>query len=128
MIKEAYVSFEVSKLLKEKGFDIPIDCKNWLCCMYDKNENVHWGIYDKNWYLRITHQMAMQWLREVHNIMISPYALSLGYYFEILDLTTRDITGCKPLYQVGVPSKECVLNTYEDAVETALKYCLENVI
>lgn len=79
MIKEAYVSFEVAKLLKEKGFNISIDSKNWIYCMYDENGNIHWGTYDKNWYFRITHQMIMQWLREVHNIMISPYVLSLGY-------------------------------------------------
>jgi len=75
-----------------------------------------------------TLQMAMKWLREVHNVMVSPYALSLGYCFEIFDLTNRDITGCKPLYKVGIPNKEDVLNTYEEACEAAIKYTLEKLI
>ena len=83
---------------------------------------------DPNEILCPTHQMAMKWLREVHNIMVSPYALSLGYYFEIFDLTNRDVTGCKPLYKVGIPYKVDVLNTYEDACEAAIKYCLEYLI
>lgn len=42
MIQEDYCSFEVAKLLKEKGFNIPIDSKNWICCMYDEDGNIHW--------------------------------------------------------------------------------------
>lgn len=72
--------------------------------------------------------MACKWLREVHNIIVSPYALSLGYYFEIFDLANRDITGCKSLYKFGIPNKEDILSTYEEAIEKALKYCLENLI
>ena len=70
----------------------------------------------------------MDWLREVYNIMISPYALSLGYYFEIFDLTNRDITGCKSLYKVGIPNKEDVLSTFKEACDAAIKYALENLI
>ena len=111
MIKEDYVSFEVAKLLKEKGFDETVI-----------------SFYPPGDIQRPTHQMAMKWLRNEHNIMVSPYALSLGYYFEIFDLTTKDITGCKPLYKVGIPSKEDVLSTYEEAIEAGIKYCLENLI
>lgn len=46
MIKEAYCSFEVAKLLKGKGF-------NEECI----------GAYP-------THQMAMSWLREKYNIIV----------------------------------------------------------
>ena len=112
-ITEDYCSREVYKLLIEKGFDGEIHTT-----------------YDKEGYTQpsITLQTAMKWLREVHNIMVSPYALSLGYYFEIFDLTNRDITGCKPLYKVGIPNKEDVLSTYEEACETAIKYFLEHLI
>lgn len=127
-ITEDYVSFEVAKLLKEKGFDTPV----WT--RYEDGNEVIFG--DKNNWNNSpmgqisapTHQMAMKWLREVHNIMVSPYALSLGYYFEIFDLTNRNITGCKPLYQVGIPNKKEVLSTYEKACDAAIKYCLENLI
>ena len=113
MITEDYCSKDLYKLLLEKGFDGEIRTT-----------------YDEEGYTKpsISLYVAMKWLRKVHNIMVSPYALSIGYYFEIFDLTTRDITGCKPLYQVGIPSKEYVLNTYEEACESGIKYCLENLI
>ena len=128
MVKERYCSPEVAKLLREKGFDIPV----WT--RYEDDDGAIFG--DKyNWnnspFGQIsapTQSMAMDWLREVYNIMISPYALSLGYYFEIFDLTNRDITGCKPLYQVGIPNKEDVLSTLEEACDAAIKYALENLI
>jgi len=43
MVTEDYVSFEVAKLLKEKGFNISFMSKDWICCMYDENGNIHWG-------------------------------------------------------------------------------------
>ena len=125
---EDYVSFETAKLLKEKGFDYICDKVydevNQYRCPIEYKMNLE----GKGYYLCPTLQMAMKWLREVYNIMVSPYALSLGYYFEIFDLTNRDVTGCKPLYKVGIPYKVDVLSTYEQAVEAAIKYCLENLI
>ena len=130
MITEDYCSFEVAKLLKDKGFVEP--CLYYYFSngikMYKSKGIRHRNSSSVSTYSAPTHQMAMKWLREVHNIIVSPYALSLGYYFEIFDLTTKDITGCKSLYKSGIPSKEYVLSTYEDAVEAALKYCLENLI
>ena len=117
MITEDYCSDEVANLLREKGFIEPVTELNRLLFKEGKKP-----------VLKITLQKAMKWLRLVHDIMISPYALSLGYYFEIFDLTNRDITGCKPLYKVGVPNKEAVLSTYEEACDAAIKYCLENLI
>lgn len=117
MITEDYCSDEVAELLREKGFKEPVTELNRL--LFKEGEKP---------VLKITLQKAMKWLRLVHDIMISPYALSLGYYFEIFDLTNRDITGCKPLYKVGVPNKEAVLSTYEEACDAAIKYCLENLI
>ena len=135
MITEDYVSFEVAKLLKEKGFNEKCVAYYPQCITPIKltfGGRVNYNSSNKFKMLppisAPTHQMAMKWLMEAHNIMVSPYALSLGYYFEIFDLSTRDITGCKPLYQVGVPSKEYVLSTYEEAVEVGIKYVLENLL
>lgn len=136
IITEDRVSFEIAKLLKDKGADL--SCTPWYAeytspfggRKYTTIEFDNEHKFDDNYkYLcsAPTIQMAMKWLRKVHNIMISPYALSLGYYFEIFDLTKRDITGCKPLYKVGIPNKEDVLGTYEEACEAAIKYCLENI-
>ena len=78
MITEDFVSFEIAKLLKENGFDE--ECS----CFYD---NIDYGtpglevdgqLYYKNSalddeeYAAPTLQMAMKWLREVHNIGVFP--------------------------------------------------------
>ena len=117
MITEDYCSYEVAKLLEEKGFTNSVTEPNRL--LFEEG---------KKPLLKITHQKAMKWLRLIHDVLVTPYALSLGYYFEIFDLTNRDITGCKPLHKVGVPNKEAVLSTYEEACDAAIKYCLENLI
>ena len=79
MINEDYVSFEVAKLLKEKGFD-------WDCITYyvdyEPNDVKYSMLFENNttWEKRCcsapTHQMAMKWLREEKNIfiVIEPHA------------------------------------------------------
>lgn len=64
-ITEDYVSFETSKLLKEKEFP------STSICMYDENGNIQWGCYRTDWYAIVTLQMAMKWLREVHNYVLN---------------------------------------------------------
>ena len=132
MTTEDYVSFETAKLLKEKGFDV------YVRSFYEKDvyrtkeefrtETAwNWNISGFR-YSAPTLQMAMKWLREVHNANIAPYALSLGWAFDIFDLSNRDITGCKKLYSMDFPSKSEVYSTYEEAADAAIKYCLENLI
>ena len=60
MIQEAYCSSEVAKLLKEKGFNEPVTELNKLV-FQDAERPI----------LKVTHQKAMAWLREKHNIHIS---------------------------------------------------------
>ena len=127
MITEDYVSFETAKLLKEKGFDI------YVSSFYDVEGEFSKKKADWNWnigsrYSAPTLQMATKWLKENFNIAPVPYATSIGWYFEVFDLTKRDITGCALLYQVGIPSKEDTFDTYEEACDAAIKYCLENLI
>ena len=123
MITEDYCSYEVAKLLKEKGF------VQETLMVYSQNGNFmpNGAIEDtyQIFYPAPTHQMAMAWLREEKNIFIviephlydyvneknKSYACSLWVgdnYYEYIE--SRDY-----------PS-------YEDAVESALKYCLENLI
>ena len=135
MITEDYVSFETEKLLKKKGFDekcnasyrdytSSYDMSHWITIIFDEEEtdDMKFICYAPTLY------EAMKWLREVHNINPVPYALSLGWAFEVFDLSNRDITGCKKLYSMDFPSKSEVYNTYEQACEAAIKYCLENLI
>jgi hypothetical protein len=136
MITEDYVSFEVAKLLKEKGFDS--EGVSEVGGYYiDYNRDSHQiGLateslmlnkdLEENEYLRPTLQMAMKWLREVHRlfIFISTWAMledSIQYYFEIREIKTHDF---ETLYDYT--SKE--LNSFEKVAEAAIKYCLENLI
>lgn len=77
MIEESYVSFEVAKLLKEKGFDER--CRQY----YYKDNLIHSrsGVCNEelNNYKEVgegwsapTLQMAIKWLEEVHHILVIP--------------------------------------------------------
>ena len=141
MITEDYVSFETAKLLKEKGIEYDQNESYWLI---DADNKMYWvsriGAYDyvdnptdsfqrpKNGYRLVTQAVAMKWLRENFNINPVPYALSLGWAFDIFDLSNKDITGCKKLFSMDLPSKSECYNTYEEACEAAIKYCLENLV
>ena len=142
MIVEDYVSFETAKLLKEKGFSAEI--------------HMYWGAYparktegyiercpkdlevDNNCSLGFrpddfeciapTHQMAMKWLREVHNIFIAinvvPYVtvtVEQKYYFFKLYKDRRP-------YNPPLNDSVGLYPSCEEACEAAIKYCLENLI
>lgn len=138
MITEDCVSFEIAKLLKEKGFDEACNYRYYethfgfeLGLGLDYT-NSHWEDWYKDTgvrnYSAPTLQMATKWLRKNFNMNPVPYATSIGWYFEVFDLTQRDITGCALLYQVGIPSKEKTFETSEEACEAGIRYCLENLI
>ena len=131
MITEDYCSFEIAKLLKEKGFDEPVqhfykfDSKE----LYRGTVFTNTQIGDK-FYNAPTHQMAMKWLREEHKISIDICVVqgrAVSYMFNIWDFSViqdnKFIGGTFDL-------REQLFNflTYEEAVEAALKYCLENLI
>jgi len=121
-ITEDYVSFETAKLLKEKGFDEPIqyfykfDSKE----LYRGTVFTNTQIGDK-FYNAPTLQMAMKWLREEHNLFIwVGYNGSKGlpFYYEIRNMQDNSV-----VHIGGI----CA-GTYELVVEAAIKYCLENLI
>ena len=128
MIKEAYCSFEVAKLLKEKGF-------NELARFYyfeprqspemfpSQREHRNTDkIYGENTLIAPTHQMAMRWLREVHNIIIEPESVWNGKEWEYLLFVVTPQNADSPYYEHN-PYK-----SYEECVEAALKYVLKNLI
>ena len=115
MIKEAYVSFEVAKLLKEKGFVTPCD---WLYC-----SNGDFGhrnpLWDKEMFTAPTQQMAVRWLREEYEISIEVSALKRHrWVYTIYRLLEERVV---EIWNDGT------YVSYEDAVDAALKYCLENL-
>ena len=121
MITEDFCSFEVAKLLKEKGFNEP------LRCWYDNFQDFHEeGVRMSNSDCLPPTIMCPTWLREVHNLFIEPYVVKnyskkkLEYTYSIQDLD----------FQGSDDGIECCKNwdTPEQACETAIKYCLENLI
>ena len=131
VITEDYCSFEISKLLKEKGFD------GWCDWFYDDprrqelrtkdGEDKYWNghLWDDE-YAAPTHQMAMKWLREVHNIIIAirpPYNWNgkkpTNYLFDVWHY-------CDDNTDINISVVSSTI--YEEAVEAALKYSLENLI
>ena len=131
MITEGYVSFETAKLLKEKGF-------NEFCRAFrSPSGNLFYSSHDvKNFedgktiggaVAAPTLQMAMKWLREIHHIHIE------------VSLYSSDEDG-KPLFypcaydtircnQIGLGCYDSFQRlSYEEAVEVALNWCLENLI
>jgi len=125
MITEDYVSFDTTKLLREKEFKEPTLAYAYGQDMVDyysqpkvtDDYNVEAGRYPLP-----TLQMAMKWLREVHNIYmdIPPTHSDDGSIHFIWQTYNSDylVTGdCDIFY-----------STYEEACEDAIKYCLENLL
>ena len=112
MINEDFCSFEVAKLLKEKGF-------NYKGFDYIDFEG---EVITQD---RPTHQMAMKWLREEKNIfiVIEPHAYD---YVNEKNKSYSCSLWIGDNYYEYLESRD--YPSYEEAVEAALKYCLENLI
>jgi hypothetical protein len=126
-ITEDYVSFETAKLLKEKGFDN-------VCSGYYNQERVlqrlsACSIKDtlrSPFYFDCmpapTHQMAMKWLREVHNVFISiTYEKWDGVFI-------ADVKSPVSGIDCWVDNKHNCWFKYEEAAEEAIKFCLKRII
>lgn len=121
-ICETYVSFDCAKLLKEKGFDIP--CQSYYC-VFENGDVVHTTFAPlenhnhEKFTSRPTHQMALRWLREIYNIDIIIFHEKLpnDLYWARIEKYPYTEYQTEPIYE-----------TYEEAVEAALKYTLENLI
>ena len=118
MIQEDYVSFEVAKLLKEKGFDIECNTAYYNGSLIDYTL---YGFCDGELINCPTHQMAMKWLREKQiYIRIIEDAFGESYRFEVYSKN--------PNVKINYYVPNYYKDTYEDDDEAALKYCLENLI
>jgi len=144
-IREDYVSFETAKLLKKKGFE-----GYSILTIYDeeaantyikelKEKHLPYSSDDPKlkefYYTQPTLQMAMKWLREVHHIEIS---ITFGfpfingkeqykYFWSIVKVCNNHLE-----YSLNNPNNttynEEIADSYEQACEEAIKYCLENLI
>jgi len=120
-MKEAYVSYDVAKLLREKGFNWPtIEYYSSSGSIYRFTDGIAdiCGIMS---YQRPTQQMAMRWLREERGIHIYPIPVT-GFNY-VVSVYVED--GNKVHNRILSRSGR---HAYEDAVEAALQYVLNNLI
>ena len=134
-VTEDYVSFELSKLLKEKGFEIdttkdywkigPDGTKYFMCSIgaYTsdiKNKYAYYRHADS--YPCPTQAVAMKWLRKVHNINIDivPVWNQKRFEYQVFIVTPENAKHCYV--------DEKLYLGYEEAAETGIKYSLENLI
>lgn len=120
-MKEDYVSFEIAKLLKEKGFDV---CTK---SFYKKTDQLlHHNTCALAYFGNSTTlpaptlQMAMKWLREKYKLNIIISVDDLDWFYSIIDYTHKG--------DVKMLNDLAGFNSYESACESAIKYCLTNLI
>ena len=125
MIEERYCSYELCKLLKEKGFDVPCSKAYMNDSMVIKSIVQPIDFNSSGYVSRPTHQMAMDWLIEIHNIFI---VVEPHMYDYINEKNSSYVTSLwqGDNYYENITSKD--YPTYEDAIEAALKCSLENLI
>ena len=122
-IIEDYVSFEVAKLLRKKGFD-----EKCRAVYKEKNLRIN-TLRDylnselSSYVCAPTHQMACKWLREVHYIYAD--AIKQGNYNDCSEYYTWIVARMGIIHRNPSVADKF---SYEEAVEAALKYALENLI
>jgi len=137
MITEDYCSFEVAKLLKEKGF-------NGQCRAAYTNYGKLFTTQIQQYVTNVlcskgklwdcaapTLQMAMKWLRVEHNIHIEPHIVrtkhSYGYMPNYIDL--KELKQHFPFDEFDFSNADkYAYITYDKACEATIKYCLEHLI
>lgn len=134
MIKEARVSSDVAKLLKDKGFDVK------TFTFYDghkfnqANTTHNWNASTWGTISAPTHQLAMAWLRE-KGFEIS---LSVGfpfingkqvfkYFWTVVKICDNHLEYPMDSYDTA-EFNEMMADSHEDAVEQYLNYVLTNLI
>jgi len=124
---ETYCNYEISKFLKKKGFNEKTFGIYIKGQPYNLQHNFRGNKFSNsemlNAYSSPTLQMACAWLREVHHIFIeigTSIDLNGNYHFSYTILDKE----CKYVRR-GYTEFDW---NYENAVEAAIKYCLENLI
>ena len=128
MITEDYVSLEVAKLLKEKGFNENVHYEYHYTIsrpqFHKKSHNFNGEEYancETKWFSAPTLQMAMKWLREIYEIDIIIFRHIRGKRTTFYDRIEKRT-------HLEHQSKCNLYFSYEEACEAAIKYCLENLI
>ena len=139
MIHEEICTYEVCKLAKAKRFPQHPN-GSFDCCYYhwDRLRKIHSLCSSKVYYddefrqrdlfRAPTQSLLQRWLREEKGITICVDIFDDGWFFDISTFYKQD-TG---VYEVDIPYKSSnvshVFDSYELALEDALKYALENLV
>ena len=142
-MEDQIVSFETAMLLKEKGFNEP------CCRFYEDNELYKLCYYQGNGtgFVRNsspindrlsceemqctapTQSLAQRWLRETHHITFNANPHSNNG--EIVYVVTIKVISNKKHVDFNVmmdtSNRATMFDTYEDAIEEGLKYCLKSI-
>lgn len=115
MIEESFVTFDTAKMLKEIGFNIPVNTS------YSEDGSSEYNIFPDNFnklqgkFSRPTQALAARWLREIYKLHICVDFNHKGWYFIIYDVTEQDRLDSCYFYNLG----------YEEALEEGLKEALK---
>ena len=142
-MEDQIVSFETAMLLKDKGFDEP-------CSYYYEDDELYKLAYyhgdgtgfvcnsspindrlscEEMQCTAPTQSLAQRWLREVHHITFNANPHSNNGEIVYI-VTIKDISNKKYIdfnVMMDTPTKATMFETYEDAIEEGLKYCLKTI-
>ena len=142
-MEDEIVSFETAMLLKEKDFNEP-------CCYYYEDDELYKLAYyhgdgtgfvcnnspindrlscEEMQCTAPTQSLAQKWLRETHNITFNANPHSNNG--EIIYIVTIKVISNNKYIDFNVmmdtSNKAIMFDTYEDAIESGLKYCLKSI-
>ena len=137
---EDFVSFEIAKKLKEKGFtcQYPIamynelgvfhalytsaDCNPHIKSVFGNREYYDYDDFDEHDCVCPTISQVLKWFRDEKNTYCLPW------FEQGVDMWFYAI--CKPISGCDFPEfmSESDYNTYEQAAIAGVNYCLENLI
>ena len=120
------VNFETAKLLKEKGFDVPVrtawyvgGVAYWKIPANHNESNVKFSAP--------TIAEVVMWLYEKHSLWILPIPTVTGHFaYKILDVQLDPENKIERPPYTGVSAMD--YNSPTEAYEAAIEYCLTNLI
>lgn len=125
-IQEDYVSFEVAKLLKEKGFDID-NCKYWNCSYMTGSTTTTLSRF-KNEHINSvkapTQALVIKWLRIKHNIIVETLIFDKGFLEKDKFCFQWRVYNNTEEWETEMVE----FHTPEEATEAAILYTLQNLI
>lgn len=127
MIREEICTYEVCELAKEKGFDV--QTFDW----YDYTGNYHKGFIPHELhecprykeYYAPSQSLLQRWLREEKYLFVNIGMAFNGYYYQVIRTDKFDECIGTQIVEHFNGNK---FDTYELALEDALKYTLENLV